>query len=155
VLVALILVLLSSPAFAQETQITRSTWQFGCGEAASGKRICQMQRDVVAGTGRDIGNNMVMQILITRELGADLNSGISYSVTHKGETSALRRMDYKSCTERGCVAHAPFNEDDIKAFKKGRKIDVFYVSGNLSQVNVSIDLKGFKAVHKQLEKAAK
>lgn len=168
VLGALISVLLTSPGFAQQTQVTRAAWQFGCGDAASGTRICQIQRDVVAGTGNGVGDKLVMQILITREPGAheellrfvtphgvDLKSGLSYSVTHKGETSALRMLDYKTCSGRGCIALVAFNDDEIEAFIKGRKMDVAYTAGDLNQVNVSIDLKGFKAVHKKLEKATK
>ena len=149
---------------AQETQITRGAWLVGCGDAASGKSICQMQRDVLIEDSED----PVIQVLITRArgasqeylrfitpLGVSLRSGLSYTITRRGETGDPRRFDYQSCQPNGCFAMTDFAPDEITAFKKSRKINVTYFSSAGQPVNVSIDLKGFTAAHRRFEKMSK
>jgi len=147
---------LSSHILAQEPKVSRSTWQAGCGKAVSGKNVCQIQRDIRHGDGKDL----VSQFIITREvdkkdalirwlmpLDVNLPYGVRFAVTTKNKRGQTFQAAYQNCAKEGCWAVMPLTDTIEKALRAGATMQVSFVSKDLRQVEIGIDLNGFTKVH--------
>ena len=143
-------------AVAQKTQVSQSTWKVGCGDAASGKKVCQIQRDIKHNNGKDL----VARFYVTRDadkktavlhfimpLEVNLPYGVRFAVTKGDKRGKGAVVGYQHCMADGCMAVAPFTPELAKALREGKTLHIGFASKTLSGVEIGIDLKGFTVVH--------
>jgi len=150
------LALTTGTTIAQETQVSRSTWQVGCGDAESGKKVCQIQRDIKHNNNKDL----VARLFVTRDadkkvaairflmpLEVNLPYGVRIAITNGDKRGKRAVIAYQNCSVDGCMAVAPFTPELAKALRTGSTLHIGFASKTLSGVEIGVDLKGFTIVH--------
>ncbi|MEP1442923.1 MAG: invasion associated locus B family protein [Hyphomicrobiales bacterium] len=145
-------------AVAQKAHVSQSTWQVGCGDVASGKKVCQIQRDIKHNNGKDL----VARLFVTRDadkktavmrflmpLAVNLPYGVRFAITKGEKRGKGAVIGYQHCMTDGCLAVVPFTPELAKALRDGKTLHIGFASKTLNGVEISVDLKGFTFVHKK------
>ncbi|MFX3679934.1 MAG: invasion associated locus B family protein [Hyphomicrobiales bacterium] len=84
--------------------------------------------------------------LIASPLGISLPAGLTVMVDQLG----AKRHVFATCTVGGCLSAIPLVDDDLRAWQRGRLLQVSYQDGAGSSITASISLLGFTAGHAAL-----
>jgi len=144
--------LLSAPAIAQQGNVSSSGWFKTCNEA-DGNKVCVVEYRVVASDG----NQLITTISLVEVTGAverkifrvivptgrSLPPGIQIQVD--GKRSVV--IPYLFCRPNICAAEAALNDQLVKVFKAGGRLDVTSLNFQSKPNAVPITLKGFTAAY--------
>lgn len=146
---------------AQEAQVSRSIWQVGCGETVDGKGVCQIQRDIKHGNGKDLVARLFIvrgvdkkdaSIRFLMPLDVNLPYGVRYAVTVQGKRSETAGAVYQNCSKDGCLAAAKFSKPLADAMLAGKTLHIGFATKDLKGIEINIDLNGFSVVHQKFVK---
>ena len=142
----------ATASFAQQGNVSASGWFKTCNEA-QGSKVCVVQYRVIANEGNQLVTSLNL-VEITGKLqrrvfriivptGRSLPPGIQVQVD--GQRSVV--IPYTYCRPNICAAEVALNDELVKVFKAGGRLDVTSLNFQSKPNLVPVTLKGFTAAY--------
>ena len=143
---------LSTVSFAQKANVSASGWFKTCNEA-QGSKVCVVQYRIIANEGNQLVTSLnlvevsgklkrkVFRIIVPT--GRSLPPGIQVQVD--GKRAVV--IPYTYCRPNVCAAEVALDDQLVKVFKAGGRLDVTSLNFQSKPNTVPVTLKGFTAAY--------